>query len=358
MDYKRRLDQMRAKLADEEIDIMLITTLSNIRYACGFSGSNALLLITPDEHYFYTDFRYKTQIEEEVKGVRKTVYEKDHLEELCKNAVFKNAKRVGFENNLVYGTYQKLAKKFEDIEFVPVKKFVQGISVVKDEEEIANIRKAVEISEQALEEVVALVRPGIKEVELAAELEYRMKKSGGERPSFDPIIISGPRSALVHGKAGNFPLVERGFFTIDFGTVYNGYCSDITRTFMLGEPDEKHKELYEVVHTAHAMAMEAARAGMSTVKLDAVARDYITEQGYGEYFGHSLGHGLGLVVHDSPRVSKNKDSDTELKPGMVITIEPGIYLPDFGGVRIEDDVVITEEGSESISAYPRDLIVL
>lgn len=357
--YKERQKKLQKKMNNEEFDAMLITDLTSIRYSCGFTGSNGLLLLTPNKSYFYTDFRYKTQIEEEVEADEKIVYEKGLYKEVSENEYLKSASKIGFQSmDVKYAVYQKLSETLEDAELVPQREYLREFWSIKDEWEIKRIKKAIEISEKALEQTKQLIEPGLTERELAAELEYRLKKLGGAKPSFDTIFISGERSALVHGRAEDYEIVDNGFVLVDFGTKYKGYCSDITRTFFIGEPTEKHKEIYQIVKQAQQLALDAAQPGMSSVDLDAVARDFIDEKGYGEDFGHSLGHGLGLKVHGKPRISKKEKTDTELKTGMVFTIEPGIYLQDFGGVRIEDDVVMREDGLEVLSSFTKEFITL
>jgi Xaa-Pro aminopeptidase len=263
--------------------------------------------------------------------------------------------KIGFEaEHLSYSFFLQLKTYFTDTEFVPTEKLLENQAMRKDEGEIEWLRQAARIADEALGEVLPLVKPGIRERELAAELSYRMRLKGAERDAFDPIVASGRRSALPHATASEKKLTEGEFVVIDFGAVYKGYTSDMTRTVVVNKATAEMKKLYEAVRQAQAKAIEAARAGITAHALDQVARDNLTQAGYGQYFIHSLGHGLGLHVHSEPRVGVG--SDVVLEENFVITIEPGIYIPDVGGVRIEDDVLIRKEGVECLTHFSRELM--
>lgn len=229
--------------------------------------------------------------------------------------------------------------------------------MIKDETELGLMRRAAEIADQAFAEVLPLVKPGVAERDLAAELEYRMKRLGAEGPAFETIVASGFRSSLPHGRASEKRIEHGDFVTFDFGAIYRGYCSDMTRTVVVGEPTEKQREIYGIVLEAQRRGVAACRAGITGKELDAVCRSYIAEKGYGEAFGHGTGHGVGRFIHEGPKVSLRGEND-RLEAGMVVTIEPGIYLPGWGGVRIEDMVLVTETGCEPFTKTPKDLLIL
>jgi Xaa-Pro aminopeptidase len=249
---------------------------------------------------------------------------------------------------------QQLGELLPTTELVPVKELVEEMGLVKEEGEIENIRQAVGISDGIFGEIVDFLRPGLGEVEVCAEIEYRMRKKGSERLPFDAIVVSGARSALPHGQPTKKRLQGGDLVTMDYGARVGGYCSDFTRTVVLGQASEKQREIYQVCLRAQEEAEAAAKAGMTAVELDGVARQIIADAGYGDNFGHGLGHGLGLEVHEGPRLSPKGQG--RLEPGMVVTIEPGIYLPQVGGVRIEDVVVIREDGCEVLTKASKELI--
>ena len=228
--------------------------------------------------------------------------------------------------------------------------------LIKDNHELSILKEAADIADAAFKHILDYIKPGLMELDVANELEFFMRKSGATSSSFDIIVASGWRSALPHGVASNKVIEKGDFVTMDFGALHKGYVSDITRTIAVGEPSDKLKEIYDVVLESQLRAMDQIKPGLTGIQADAIARDYITEKGYGEYFGHSLGHGIGLEVHEGPGLSYR--SETKLVPGMVVTVEPGIYLPSIGGVRIEDDTLITESGNETLTHSTKDLIIL
>lgn len=342
---------------EKEIDGLLVTSILNVRYVSGFSGTTGLALIIGDKKYFITDFRYVAQGEKEVT--------KNGFEVICENISplkkvgellkEKNVKKLGIENqNVTLDQFENFKKNFSDCEYVNLDNIFLKEREIKSEEEIEVIRESIKIAEKALELTIPKIKVGVKEKDIAAELEYQMKKLGADKPSFDIIVASNDRSALPHGVASNKE-IEEGFLTIDYGCFYKGYASDITRTFYVGQnPSKKHLEIYNIVKTANEMAIKAIKPGVTTHELDSVARDYINSKGYGDKFGHGLGHGFGLQIHEYPGVSF-KAEDKVLKEGMVITIEPGIYIDGFGGVRIEDDILITSKGYEVLTKIMKDI---
>lgn len=340
----------------KELDAVLVTDILNVRYLTGFTGTTGVALAVNNKRYFITDFRYVSQAKLQVE---KNGYEviKENLStygkvgELLKE---NNAKRVGIENQSVtLELFETFKEKVGDLDYVYLNDYFLNRREIKEEFEIEIIKESIKIAEKALENTIPFIKKGVKESEIAARLEFEMRKMGAEKPSFDLIVASGVRSSLPHGVASETP-IEEGLITIDYGCFYKGYASDITRTFYIGKnPSEKHKEIYEIVKEANIRAIKSIKPGMSIRELDKVARDYITEKGYGDYFGHGLGHGIGLQIHEYPGVSF-RAKDKILEPGMIITIEPGIYLPDFGGVRIEDDVLITKDGYEVLTSIDKE----
>ncbi|MCD6162151.1 MAG: aminopeptidase P family protein [candidate division Zixibacteria bacterium] len=352
-----RIIQANALVKKNKLDAMIVSKLSNIRYLSGYSGSNGLLILAPPKSYFLTDFRYTVQARKEVKNSQIIIAERELVSELVKLPCFCKKAKVGFETAIMT---VKALKKMKELliksTFIPTENLVESISIVKDTSEINKIKRAVKISDTAFSQILDRVKPGVKERDLALELSYSMIKMGADGPSFDFIVASGQRSSMPHGKASDKKLKKGDLITFDFGCFYNGYASDMTRTVVLGKATDKQKKIYNIVLKAQTAAIDATRAGMDAKELDKVARDIINKEGYGDYFGHGLGHGLSLEVHSGPVVSP-RSQDT-LKVGNVITIEPGIYLPNWGGVRIEDDILITQNGCRVLTKSPRELIEL
>jgi Xaa-Pro aminopeptidase len=252
-----------------------------------------------------------------------------------------------------YLTYQE---ELKNIELVPVKDVVEKLRVIKDEEEIAMIERAAALADQAFEHILSFIKPGVTEREIAVELQYRIQRGGAFGFAYNMIIASGERSALPHGVASDKPIGDNEFLTMDFGANYEGYLCDLTRTVFVGTPSDKHREIYEIVLEANRTALEGIRPGMSSKEADSLGRNVIEKYGYGEYFGHGLGHGFGMEIHENPFLSQQKE--TPLLPGMVVTVEPGIYIPGFGGVRIEDDILITDSGIRVLTRSDKSLICL
>jgi Xaa-Pro aminopeptidase len=353
---KIRINKIQKKIKQENLDALLITTLTNVRYLSGYSGSNGLLVVTPTKSFFLTDFRYWGQAKKEVKGSRIIYGERDLFDDLPKLGVFKPKRvKLGFESeNVSFTLYQRLKALLPEALLVPTEKFVESLMVVKDQDELKRIRKAVQITDSVFSQILSFIQPGITEQDLSAEIEYMMKKNGAEGTAFETIVASGFRSALPHGRASHKKIKKGEFVTFDMGALVEGYCADMTRTVVVGKAKPRQKKVYELVLKAQKKAIRSARAGLRCEKLDRIARDVIKKAGFGKYFGHGLGHGIGLLVHDLPRVSSK--SDEVLMPGMVVTVEPGIYIPNWGGVRIEDDVLITKKGCEVLNQSPKKLL--
>lgn len=352
-----RVEAVRRKLAALKLDALLITHLPNIRYLSGFTGSNGLCLLTQDTCHFLTDRRYETQVGTEVKGMIITVTNRSLFETLSTLRPVRRCTRIGIESaHLSVATLDNLKKNIPECTFVRTNFIVESLASRKEEEEIGCIRKAAEITDKTFGKILPSIREGVRENELAAEISYWQKQFGGEADAFEPIVASGKRGALPHARSTDKKIKNRELVVLDFGCRYRGYHSDLTRTVAVGRPTAEAKKMYRIVQDAQNRAVEAAAAGITAQLLDGVARSFIKRNGYARYFLHSLGHGLGLQVHELPRVSAL--SRETLKSGNVITIEPGIYKPSIGGVRIEDDVVIRKGHCEVLTTSPKSLIVL
>lgn len=357
----QRLATLRTSLAASGLDGMLVSSLPNIRYLTCFSGSNALLFVTAREAIFLTDFRYATQAPDEVGDAAHVIIEGvslwNRLWELLPSL---EVESVAFESaHMTYAETQRLfdaAKGGGRWEWRPAVNLVEELREQKDAGEVDAIRDAVAVGEKALERMVGQVRVGQTELQIAGILECELRSAGSESHPFEVIVASGPRSALPHARASDRVIRPGEFLLVDFGAVVRGYCSDITRTFAVGSASAEMREIHDIVREANATASGGVRAGMRGRDADALARGYIQRRGWGEEFGHSLGHGIGLEVHEAPRLAKTADAPLPL--GAVVTIEPGIYRPGWGGVRIEDDVLLTREGPQILTAFSRDLMVI
>lgn len=353
----KRIDDLRTALKEKNADGIIVTKQQNWQYLSGFTGSNALLLITANDTLLITDFRYLDQAANEApdfKIIKSTALVVDALAEQVNSM---GLKRIGFEDdNLSYYEYKVYKDKLSGVELLPLHQVVEQIRWVKDQTEIKALKTAAEITDKAFDYIVTKIKPGVKEVEIALELEYFMRKNGAQKPAFDTIAASGFRAALPHGTASEKEIATGEFMVLDFGAVYDGYHSDMTRTVVIGQPDMQHRQIYDLVLRAQQKAIDMIRPGIKCSTIDLAARDLITVEGYGANFGHSLGHSVGLEIHEKPSFSP-KD-DTVLEPGMVLTVEPGVYLSGWGGVRIEDLVLVTSDGYEILSKSPKELIQL
>lgn len=341
-------------LLSREIDGMVFTDPANIRYLCGFTGSDGVLVVIGMEAVFLTDSRYVTQAKEQVRADEIREY-RSKWEGVQGLLSAKGVVRVGFEaEHLSYAAVEELrGKSAENHEWVPVTGAIKAQRAIKDAGEIACMEAAAALNAECFAEVRPLIRPGVAEREIALALEFAFKNRGAEEKAFDIIVASGVRGALPHGTASEKCLAEGELVTIDFGCRYCGYHSDETVTLALGQVSERLLEIHAVVLEAQRRAMAAVRPGAPLRAIDQAARATIAERGFGDYFGHGTGHGLGLEVHEFPSVSPRSEETAEA--GMVITIEPGIYIPDLGGVRIEDTVLVTAEGYRRLTRVPKGL---
>jgi Xaa-Pro aminopeptidase len=351
----KRLQQLVKK---ENLDCLLVTDVTNIRYLTGYSGSSAKLLVFPTQTYFFTDFRYKDQVKKEVKGAKIEIGQRDPMMDFPEfKPLQKKNITIGFQSEYItHAMLEQLKELLPEAIFVPTKNIVGTLSIIKTQAEIKLIREAVKISDKAFDRILGYIEPGLREDEIAAELEYQMKILGSEKPAFDTIVASGLRSALPHGVASDRKIQKGEYITMDFGAKYKGYHSDMTRTIVVGKATQKQKKIYNLVLKAQKAGCRYAKAGITGKELDKKVRKIIEKAGYGKNFGHGLGHGLGTVVHDAPPVSPL--SEVELQPNMVVTIEPGIYISGWGGVRIEDDVVLKKNSCVILNKAEKRLIEL
>jgi len=336
---------------------MLITNQISRLFATGFSSSAGVLIVTEDSAAFFADPRYIEAAEANVKDARVFLLEADKTITDCVNTVKKESgfSTLGFEDNTVsYAEHKDWTGKL-DVKLIPAGKLLNELRSVKSRADIDKIIKAQRLSEKVLEEVIPLISTDLTENDIAAEIVYRSLKNGADDKSFNPIVVSGKNSSRPHGVPGN-EKIDKGFLTIDFGVKLDGWCSDTTRTFCIGKPNDKMVNVYETVLKAQEAGIRAVRGGVRGIDVDAAARKVIDDAGYGEYFGHGFGHSQGLEVHES--LKANQISKDILPTGAVISAEPGIYLPGQFGVRIEDTLYITETGSENITKLPKNLTVL
>ena len=353
------LSQIADKLSQYDLDAMLIVSEPGERYAVGFQGEG-YVLVTQEGSQYSTDGRYIEAAQKQVTGaeVVLTSRERSHLVLARDFLAARGLKRVGFESAAVsVAQHRRWQESFpKGCELIPAQELLDGLRASKDEEEIAAMLQAQKITDAAFGEILNYIRPGLTEQEVAARLVYELLRRGGRKVSFDPIVAAGANGSMPHAVPGETVIQKGMFVTMDFGCVYDGYCSDMTRTVAVGQPTQEMERVYSVVLAAQKAGIAAARAGMPGRELDAAARKVIEEAGYGDYFTHSFGHSLGLEIHESPNASPGETRP--LPAGTVISAEPGIYLPGRFGVRIEDVLVLEEGGCRDITQSPKNLIVL
>lgn len=353
---KNRRSRLEPFFEDHRLDAILFTNLANIRYLCGFSGSDGVLLLTRDEAWFLCDSRYTTQAAEEVAGAEVREFSAKY-EAVCSLITDKKIRRFGIEaTHMLVSDFRQLSERLVECELVGLGTVLDSIRSCKDQEEIGKLGRVASLASVSLGAVLASLVPGIRETDFALELEIEMRRRGADARAFDFIVASGERGAMPHGRASDRVLRSGELVTIDFGAVKDGYHSDETVTVAIGNPGDLGRKIHDIVRQAHDRAIAAVRPGISCRDLDAVARDFIREQGYEACFGHGLGHGVGLEIHEKPVVSPR--SEAVVEEGMVFTIEPGIYMPGFGGVRIEDTVAVTADGCVVLTHAPKELIQL
>lgn len=352
---KERLTKIRKLLIDNQLDGIMIHSPVNRKYLSGFTGSAGILLISQSLAVLLTDFRYIEQAKKQATDFIIIDYMAEGLyNEINKFIKKENINRLAIEaEKLSYKEYREYNEKL-DAQLVPTEKLVENIRKIKDKDEIKRIKQAAAIGDEAFRHILSFLKADISERDIALELEYYMKKHGASDLSFSTIVASGAFSALPHWEPGERKLEVGDFVVMDFGCIYKGYCSDMTRTVVIGKASSRQKEIYDIVFQAQMAALEGLGPFKRGKEIDKIARDYIEMKGYGSCFGHGLGHCVGMEIHENPRLSKNEEE--EFLPGMVVTVEPGIYIPDFGGVRIEDLVLITDDGIEILTKSPKELI--
>lgn len=352
------IEKIRQKLAEKNLDAVIIENEKNQRYAAGFPFTDGSVIVAREGAWLITDSRYIEAANLHAEGVEVLMYERqkplrDFISELISTAA---VKRLGIEEKSVsYGRYLNLKEQLP-CELVPAQYIFSDLRASKSEEEIGYMKEAQAISEAALDEVLGIIRPGMTETEIAAELVYRMLRHGSEGNSFDPIVVTGTKTSMPHGVPGDNVVKDGDFLTMDFGCIKHGYCSDMTRTVAIGHATDEMQKIYSIVLEAQLTGIAASAAGVPGCEIDAAARKVISDAGYGEYFGHGYGHSLGLDIHEAPNA--NPLGTAAMPAGAVVSAEPGIYLPGKFGVRIEDVVVMREGGCEVITKAPKQLIVL
>jgi Xaa-Pro aminopeptidase len=349
-----KYDKVRELLKDKQLDALIIMSDYNRRYLSSFTGSSGAVVMTKDAKYLISDFRYKSQGKKQAEDFEFVLQDKGLVPFVIDFLKNKNLKAIGFEGHQVnFNIYKQLSEHFE---LTPLTEEIEKIRMIKTSDELTLIQKACDIADESYEYILKYVQPGMSELEVKNELENYMMKLGAEGPSFDTIVASGYRGALPHGVASD-KIIENGdMVTLDFGAYYNGYASDITRSFGVGELSDEMTKIYNIVLEAQLKSLDNIKEGMSGAEADKIARDVIKSYGYGDNFGHSLGHGFGLEVHESPALSQS--SQHILEEGMCITVEPGIYVDDIGGVRIEDDCIVTKDGLKKITHSSKDLFII
>lgn len=352
-----RIINLQNLLKEKDLPALLVTNPYNSRYISNFTGTAGICLVLQDNAYLLTDFRYVQQAHDEVENLEIIEHERPVEKTILSLLKKHNVSTLGFEKtNVTYKHFEQLEQNLEDIELIGTEELIESLRLIKSGDELKILQDAARIADDAFIHIQDFMKPGVREVDVALELEYFMRKAGATSSSFDIIVASGERSALPHGVASEKKIALGELVTLDFGAYYKGYCSDITRTVSIGKVSDKLREIYDVVLEAQRLGVAGTKAGMLASQADALTRDYIKDCGYGAYFGHSTGHGLGMEVHEGPGLSPN--SQEVLQTGMVVTIEPGIYVPGVGGCRIEDDVVITEEGNIRLTQASKQFIEL
>jgi Xaa-Pro aminopeptidase len=354
----QRLIKLQKKIKNHDIEALLITNRRNCYYISCFTGTSGVVLVTPNDAFLITDFRYLSQVREQAPDFKVI----EHIGNQMFSEVGNTCRRLGitelsFEtNHMTFAEHEELKQQLDNIALVPSSDFIEKIRGQKDENELSYIQKAIQIAEDSFKQLLTELSPGMKENQIALRLEWLMRERGASGLSFDMIVASGTRSALPHGVASTKAIAEGEMVTFDFGCYYQGYASDITRTIAIGSCSEKQREIYEVVRVANEKTISGLSVGMRASDADAIARNYISQAGFGDCFGHGTGHGIGLDIHEFPRLGIS--SEDTLEPGMIVTVEPGIYIKDQFGVRIEDDVLITSEGYKVLTSLSKELIIL
>lgn len=355
---QKRIEKLRKKMKALDLDGFLVTSKENRQYLTGFTGTFGWVLVTHSHVCLLTDFRYIEQAQQQAPEC-KLVQFRHYAPVVTLRMLMEDMEVVtlGIESDrCTVDEFERLANQVRRKAITPLKGFVEEIRQIKDEEEIAQIARAEAIGDEAFLHVLKLIKPGMTELEIAMELEFQMRRSGASGVSFDTIVASGKRSSMPHGVASAKKVEAGDFITMDFGCMYQGYCSDMTRTIALGKVDEKQETVYNLVRKAQEDALQAIKAGVTGKEIHAVAQNVFQDAGYGPFFGHGLGHSVGLEIHEEPRFSPK--AEEIIQENMVITVEPGLYLSNWGGVRIEDLVVVKKDGCINLTHSPKELIIL
>ena len=351
-----RLIRLKEKISAEEVDALLVTKIPNVTYFSGFRGDSTALFIGENFLKLITDGRYMNQARQQTKNFALVEQTEGLYKKIVEEIKSSGCKKIGIEGLVMtVAELSYLKKELADVEFKSVE--LDTLRQVKDAAEIAQIQVACEIADDAFKKVLAVLKPNVREIEVAAELEYFMRRLGSEKAAFDTIVASGWRGSLPHGVATEKKICAGELVTMDFGAVYNGYCSDITRTVCVGRASAEQKKIYNAVLDAQLYGLEIITAGKGGKEIDEAVRERLTAAGLGDYFVHGLGHGVGLEIHEEPRLSKRSKCES-LLPNMIVTDEPGIYIENFGGVRIEDTVLVTSGRAQPLTHAPKNLIEL
>jgi Xaa-Pro aminopeptidase len=356
MDHEGRIARVRAALEGAGVEALLVTNLTNVRYLCGFSGTNGQMLVTGSDATFFTDPRYRARAGDLVQGAEVVVYDAHLHESLRPYLASGGTRKVGIEaSTMTVALRDQLASKLDGVELAATKNLVEELRRRKEPEEISLLREAVRIGDEAFTWALERLGPGRTEREVALDLEVEMRRRGADSIAFDPIVGSGPLSAHIHHTPSDRELASGDLVLLDFGARWQGYCSDLTRTVVLGSATEEQRAVYATVLAAQIAGIDAIAPGARGVDCDATARKVVDDAGYGDTFGHGLGHGIGLEVHEAPRL--HKTSEDTLGTADIVTAEPGIYVTGTGGIRIEDCVLVTEEGCEVLGKAPKDELI-
>ncbi|MBS4027404.1 MAG: aminopeptidase P family protein [Ignavibacteriales bacterium] len=362
--FSKRISALRDELHSHNVDAIFISFLPHLRYVSNFSGSYGLGIILKNSNpkpqtpnLFFTDGRYKEQIKSELNGWKVFITRDNLIEFIKEKKILRGIKNIGFDKNtLSFAEHAKLVETFPHTKFIPLENVFEKFTSIKDETELVSLKKAIKITDDVFTEILSAIEIGMTESELAAEISFLQKILGGETDAFEPIVASGWRGALPHARSSQKKIKRGEMLVLDFGTVVDGYHSDMTRTVGVGKISSEIKNVYQVVKDAQQHAIDAVKNGKDAKAIDSVARNYIRKKGYGKYFNHSLGHGVGLQIHEAPKLSPT--SKHTLQTGMAITIEPGIYVPELCGIRIEDIVVVEKDGCKVLTQTRKELVVV
>ena len=357
MAFLNRIDNLKQKLHLENLNGIYVTNLTNVRYLTGFTGSAGSLLIVDNEQHFFTDGRYIEQSKAEVKNCKIHIVGSAHINAIKDINILKDKQKIGFESNFVnVNLYDSFKSFFPHVRWEKTSGIIEKLSAIKDTLEIESLKTAIEITDVVFEKIIPDLKVGATEKEISAKISYLFKTNGAEGDSYESIIASGYLGALPHARPTDRAFEKGDFVVMDFGALYNGYHADMTRTLLIGPATAKHKEIYNIVLKSQLNGIRVAKADISCASVDQACRSIIDQNGYSKFFNHSTGHGIGLEVHTLPRI--HKSNNELLKNNHVITIEPGIYLPDWGGVRIEDDCLITKDKCLPLNKSTKELIII